>query len=134
MFLAFIARTELAEVLPRIDPGLVSIAPEDLDRVISDLLDALELVFARRQHREFDRHVRMEEDCLPFAGSAGTFISEILKREQALVRIIPINEQFIRTHLLNLSRPHTKGVSTYSFPQCAGEKRKNLLPRILRCF
>ena len=84
----------------------MSVSPKNLYGVVSDLLDILELVLAWRHDRQLNGRVRVKENCLSFAGSARTFLSQVFECEEALMAIIPFDEEFAGICLFDLNWTH----------------------------
>jgi len=93
------------EVLERIKPGRVAVAPNRLDRVATDIGDAPEFKSPRRQWL-----IRMAVNVthnvtLAFAPGAGTTSAQRFQPHKTFGPILPLDCKFL-PNLLNVRRPH----------------------------
>ena len=96
MSLAFLARANLAEMIVGINAGVVSIAPVDLDRVMSHLFDVQHLE-RRLEHLKWIRlgsrivALLRRRPMRAGASRTGTFVAQITEGVPAMMAVLPVD-------------------------------------------
>jgi len=91
---AFFARANRAKIIPRINPGIMSILPCCQNAIAAGGSKRDKFIHSRREHRELWRGIMCPKNSFAFAGRAGAFLTKKFERIMRDVTVIPCYDQF----------------------------------------
>ena len=100
------AGTYIAQIIPGIKPGFVSVAPSNSDRVIPDGRNRSQSI-ASRFIRLRRRMECVQEHRLSFALGAWTLIAQVAKRKRTDMSVIPCHRYRVSACLFNRCNSHS---------------------------